>query len=257
MTTTQKSSGTCPCCCDTAPLQQTANELPPNEIASDTQLCGGDAIKRLGKKPIDALRALTEAPELLDTAAATFAMTQTHKLTKSALGLWNLHKEVIDDTLEGGWDNPTHGWNRSVQNFWKYPTFFGIYAIPSLVMICPEMLDEAAEYMRKSILLSRDTPVWDGWIRQGFSDDPICRRNIMYKGHVVLACGLYHLMSGRTEFEETLKEVMDVIVKELQYDGPLVGNRFTSHNARNSAAGADEHGNETTAGKANPAEQTV
>lgn len=49
MTTTQKSSGTCPCCCDTAPLQQTANELPPNEIASDTQLCGGDAIKRLEK----------------------------------------------------------------------------------------------------------------------------------------------------------------------------------------------------------------
>ena len=66
--------------------------------------CAGQEIEVLGKTARADIQ-FDQIAELLSTGKETFAMYENHKLTESALAMWNLHKEVIDATLDGGWDN--------------------------------------------------------------------------------------------------------------------------------------------------------
>lgn len=154
------------------------------------------------------------APELVSSGEEVFAQYEKHELTPWAKALWELHKEVIDATMAGGWDNLDHPWSRDMQDFWKYPIAFSAYGIPSLVLIDPSLYGEACEYMRKLLLLLKDAGAMDEWMRLEFDKDPVTDKNIMYKGHLNLVYGLYQLLTGSTEFEDEYKHMNDIIVTE-------------------------------------------
>lgn len=166
---------------------------------------------------------MEEAFKAQNCADDVFAQLERGRLSEFARGEWEFHKRVIDATMAGGWDNPQHPWLRSMQDFWRYPLAFSTYAIPSLVMVEEGLFTEAAEYMRKSILLFKDTPIWDGWVRKGQGPDPICCKNIMYKGHLNLMLGLYQLMTGSQEFETQFQQVSHIILSEYDYNATYRG----------------------------------
>ena len=83
-------------------------------------------------------------------------------------------------------------------------------------MIDPSMKDEICEYARKTVLLMKDTPIWDEWVRFGFNDNPITKDNIMYKGHLHFTYGVYELLSGSREFEEEYQFLTDIMVREYE-----------------------------------------
>ncbi|MEY8298895.1 MAG: hypothetical protein ACLRJC_08125 [Emergencia timonensis] len=177
--------------------------------------CAGQEIEVLGKTARADIQ-FDQIAELLSTGKETFAMYENHKLTESALAMWNLHKEVIDATLDGGWDNQRHPWCREMQDFWRYGLAFCDYGMLSMAMIDPSMKDEICEYARKTVLLMKDTPIWDEWVRFGFNDNPITKDNIMYKGHLHFTYGVYELLSGSREFEEEYQFLTDIMVREYE-----------------------------------------
>ncbi len=159
------------------------------------------------------------APELVTSGEETFAACERRDLPAWTAGLWELHKEVIDSTIEGGWDNGIHPWNREMQDFWKYPIAFASYGIPSLIMTDPGLYEDACDHMRKSILLMKDAGAFDEWTRLEFGKDPVTVMNVMYKGHLNLMYGLYRLISGSDEFDEEYRHLTSVIVSEARRNG--------------------------------------
>lgn len=109
----------CCCCC--------SSKEPEISVKKD-MIEGNDEVK---------------APELISSAEETFEMGNTHKLTESAAANWELHKEIIDETIKDGWDNKVHNWGRERQAFWRYPLAFSSYGIPSLIMIDNSKFNEA------------------------------------------------------------------------------------------------------------------
>jgi len=148
-----------------------------------------------------------------------FQQYQRKKLSSFSEKIWNYHRDRINATFEGGWDNEKFPWERAHQGWWKYPLAFASYSIPSLVLIDESKYSEAVDCLRKSILLFKDTPIWDNWVKYGHGPDPICCRNIMYKGHLNLLYGLYQLISGDTEFESQLIQLTKIIVDEIEHNG--------------------------------------
>jgi len=201
------------CCCCTSESMHSCN-------------CAGQEIEVLGKTA-QAKMDFDSIPELLAGSEESFSMLENHKLTTYAESLWNLHKEVIDDTLAGGWNNCKHPWAKELQDFWRYPLAFCTYGLLSMAMIVPERKDEICEYVRKTVLLMKDAPIWDEWVRYGFCDNPITKDNIMYKGHLNFVYGIYQLLSGSKEFEPEHQFLTDIMLKEYdanrQGDNPYWG----------------------------------
>lgn len=161
--------------------------------------------------------------DIAEQREQVFSQREAGRLSDFARKEWEFHKDVIDATLQRGWDNPDHPWMREMQDFWRYPLAFSSYAIPSLVIIEEDRFAEAADCLRKSILLLKDTPVWDGWVRKGQGPDPVCCQNIMYKGHLNLLYGLYQMMTGSREFETQFRQLTAIIVSEYEYNGTQRG----------------------------------
>lgn len=164
--------------------------------------------------------------EPIDLAAerqATFRQCEEGALSPLARGEWEFHKEAIEAALDGGWDNERHPWLRDMQDFWRYPLAFSSYAIPSLVMIDEGLFGEASDCLRKTLLLFKDTPVWDGWVRKGQGPDPVCCKNIMYKGHLNLLYGLYQMMTGDDEFETQFRQLTFIILSEYEHNAASRG----------------------------------
>lgn len=183
---------------------------------------GASAIDKLSQKPVPE-HFKTEDALLISSGEETFAMLGQHRLTQAAQGFWNLFKEIVDTTLSSGWNNQIHPWSPSLQDFWRYPLAFASYGIPSLIMVDPSLYDEGVEYLKKAIILMKDTPIWDEWTRLGFGSDPVSRANIMYKGHLNLMYGLYQLVSGSKEFEQSYREITDFITDEYSYNARELG----------------------------------
>lgn len=199
------------CCCCHEEKSNSASMGPKGKNGDCN--CAGQEIDVIGKTARADMQFEKEAI-LFDSGDAAFAMLENHKLTDYTRALWNLHKEIIDATLDGGWDNEVHPWQRDIQDFWRYPLAFCDYGMLSMAMIEPEMKDEIVEYARKTLLLMKDTPIWDEWIRFRYNDNPITKDNIMYKGHLQFVYGVYQLLSGSREFEEEYKDITEIIVRE-------------------------------------------
>ena len=164
------------CCCKEESMPVTSVPKGMNGECN----CAGQEIDFLGKTAKADIK-FDKIAELFDTGEDAFSMLEKHKITEYTRALWNLHKEVIDATIEGGWDNDTHPWLRDMQDFWRYPLAFCDYGMLSMAIIEPDMKDEIIEYARKTLLLMKETPIWDEWIRFRFNDNPITKDNIMYK----------------------------------------------------------------------------
>lgn len=154
------------------------------------------------------------APELPNSGEEIFAAEKTGKLPAWTEACWKMHKSVIQSTIDGGWDNQVHPWNREMQDFWKYPLAFTAYGIPSLVITDPGKYEEACDILRKTILLMKDAGACDEWTRYEFGKDPVTTKNVMYKGHLNLMYGLYQLLSGSKEFEDEYKNLNNIITTE-------------------------------------------
>lgn len=161
----------------------------------------------------------SDAPELVSSGAEVFGADGDGEMPVWTRALWNLHNEVIDATMAGGWDNPKHPWNREMQDFWKYPLAFTSYGFPSLAMTYPDMASEVIALFRKHIQLMKDAGAFDEWTRLEFGKDPVSDKNVMYKGHLNLMYGLYRLMSGNTEFDEEYHALNKIIVTETVNNG--------------------------------------
>lgn len=154
------------------------------------------------------------APELFSSGEEIFGAYEKHQLPLWAEASWNLHKEVINSTIYGGWENETHPWDREIQDFWKYPIAFASYGIPSLVMIDPSYYAEACDILKKSLMLLKEAGSFDEWTRLEFGKDPVTTKNVMYKGHLNLVYGLYRLLTGSDEFDVEYHNMMDIIATE-------------------------------------------
>jgi hypothetical protein len=108
------------------------------------------------------------------------------------------------------------GWDSDQQDMWKYAIAFLGYGMPSLAMIKPEWHDEITFYFSIMINKMKSKKVWEDWQKYGFGEDPICRHNIMYKGHLNLMYGLYQLMSGDDRYADEFTWLTQTIVKEIR-----------------------------------------
>ena len=199
------------CCCCCHKKEAVVEEQKKEALHVCT--CAGQEILVLGQSARADLT-FEEVPGLLSTGRQVWKMKEMHKLTEAAAALWELHKEVIDATLAGGWENLSHPWDRDLQDFWRYPLAFSCYGMLSMAMIQPQMRGELCEYARKTLLLMKDAPIWDEWVRYGFCDNPITKDNIMYKGHLHCVYGVYRLLSGNDEFDQEYHFLTDIITRE-------------------------------------------
>ena len=199
------------CCCG-------GKSEAPERSAEKKSCCSSAADENFLKLLDEESRTLildpSTAPELISSGEEVFAAYQNQKLSPWARGLWELHKEVINSTIEGGWGNDVHPWDRGIQDFWKYPIAFSAYGIPSLVMTEPGLYEEACDILRKQVLLMKDAGAYDEWTRLEFGKDPVTDKNVMYKGHLMLMYGLYQLLSGSDEFEVEYQNLSHMIVTE-------------------------------------------
>lgn len=153
----------------------------------------------------------------------TFSQYARKSLTPFSEKIWNYHRDRIDITFDNGWDNTVFPWDRNVNGWWKYPFAFATYSIPSLVMIDETKYRDAAHCLRKSILLFKDTPIWEHWVKYSHSPDPICCRNIMYKAHLHIMYGLYQLLTGDTEFEAEYLQLTNIMKGEYEHNRKYEG----------------------------------
>jgi hypothetical protein len=83
-------------------------------------------------------------------------------------------------------------------------------------MIKPDEAPMASYYLSVMIHKMKAKKVWDDWQRYGFGDDPICKDNIMYKGHLNLMYGLYQLMTGSDRYAKEFTWLTQKIVEEVE-----------------------------------------
>ena len=159
---------------------------------------------------------IEETYDFRSIAADVFSQRDAGKLSEFGEMIWNFHRDRIDATFEGGWDNAAFPWERSLHSWWKYPLAFATYSIPSVIMVDQSRYTEAVACLKKSILLFKDTPLWEDWVKYGHGPDPICCRNIMYKAHLHLMYGLYQMITGSLEFEREYVQLTNIIKNELK-----------------------------------------
>lgn len=173
-------------------------------------------------------------PRLPD-GEAYFSDISSRSLQADEVGQWNYLRYLYSEMDATG--DLFKDWQKESQLFWKYAIAFTAYGLPSLAMIEPKQRDLASYYLYIMINKMKEKKVWQEWQDFGFGKDPICKQNIMYKGHLNLMYGLYSLMSNRDDFEKEFVYLTKIIVDELgethkdgQYEGiACEPNRFFVH----------------------------
>lgn len=143
-----------------------------------------------------------------------FAIPPQRTLQTDEFGQWQYVRHLYTGMEATG--EQFNGWDASQQNLWKYAIAFLAYGMPSLAIIKPEDSNMVAYYLSVMIHKMQAKKVWDDWQRSGFGDDPICKDNIMYKGHLNLMYGLYQLMTGSNRYEKEFILLSNKIVAEIE-----------------------------------------
>ena len=171
----------------------------------------------------------------LPSAAEYFKEPKERNLLADELGQWSYLRNLYSEMDASG--DLFKGWDQDQQLFWKYAIAFAAYGLPSLVLIEPEHKDSTIYYLAVMINKMKSKKVWKEWQDFGFGKDPICKQNIMYKGHLNLMYGLYQLISGRQEYAKEFAYLTNLMVEELeeihkgkQYEGiACEPNRYFVH----------------------------
>jgi hypothetical protein len=145
---------------------------------------------------------------------AYFAEPGRRSFQKDEVGQWQYVRHLYAEMEATG--DRFKGWDESQQDMWKYAIAFLAYGMPSMAMIKPDEASMAAYYLSVMIHKMKAKKVWDDWQRYGFGDDPICKENIMYKGHLNLMYGLYQLMTGSDRYAQEFTWLTQKIVEEIE-----------------------------------------
>lgn len=164
-----------------------------------------------------------------------FNPPSNRSLQEDEIGQWSYLRSLYSEMDASG--DLFKGWDQDQQIFWKYAIAFAAYGLPSLVLIDPENKESTIYYLAVMIKKMKSKKVWKEWQDFGFGKDPICKQNIMYKGHLNLMYGLYQLVSGRQDFSKEFIYLTKLMVEELetihgenQYEGiACEPNRYFVH----------------------------
>ncbi|WP_141735635.1 linalool dehydratase/isomerase domain-containing protein [Oligoflexus tunisiensis] len=154
---------------------------------------------------------------------AYFEAPGNRKIQKDEVGQWQYVRQLYTEMEATG--EEFKGWDESQQDKWKYAIAFLAYGMPSMAMIKPDEAPMAAYYLSVMIHKMKAKKVWSDWQRHGFGDDPICKDNLMYKGHLNLMYGLYQLMTGSDRYAKEFTWLTQKIVEEIEQskEGPYRG----------------------------------
>lgn len=145
---------------------------------------------------------------------AYFEEPGNRSLQEDEFGQWEYVRHLYTEMEATG--EQFKGWDEKQQDMWKYAIAFLAYGMPSMAIIKPEDAPMAAYYLSVMIHKMKAKKVWDDWQRYGFGDDPICKDNIMYKGHLNLMYGLYQLMTGSDRYAKEFTWLTQKIVEEIE-----------------------------------------
>ncbi|MEE3035372.1 MAG: hypothetical protein VX325_05955 [Bacteroidota bacterium] len=135
-------------------------------------------------------------------------------LQKDEIGQFNYVYETYSIMDITGDEFP--GWDVSEQLRWRYGIAFASYSVPSIVIISKDHASKAKHLMQIMIKKMKSKRVWGDWIAYGMGEDPISEGNIMYKAHLNLMYGLYHLITGSEEFSLEYTWLTNKIVDEMR-----------------------------------------
>jgi len=154
---------------------------------------------------------------------AYFEEPDNRKLQSDEFGQWEYVRHLYTEMEATG--EQFKGWDEKQQDMWKYAIAFLAYGMPSMAIIKPDDAPMAVYYLSVMINKMKAKKVWDDWQRYGFGDDPICKDNIMYKGHLNLMYGLYQLMTGSDRYAKEFTWLTQKIVEEIEQskDGKFRG----------------------------------
>lgn len=145
---------------------------------------------------------------------AYFASPEHRKLQTDEVGqIISLEETFFGLSLTG---DDFNGWDTSRRDFWKYSIAFSAYGIPSLIIIDPENKLRYQALMDAMIWKMKSKRVWSDFTERGFGSDPITVQNIMYKGHLNLMYGLYHLSTGDQRYAREHAWLTEQIAKEMR-----------------------------------------
>jgi hypothetical protein len=145
---------------------------------------------------------------------AYFAPLETRKLQADEIGqIISVEETFFGLSLSG---DDFKGWDPSRRDFWKYSIAFSAYGIPSLIIIDPENKQRYQALMDAMIWKMKSKRVWSDFTERGFGADPITVQNIMYKGHLNLMYGLYHLSTGDLRYAREHAWLTEQIAKEMR-----------------------------------------
>ncbi|MFT6408913.1 MAG: hypothetical protein ACJAQ6_002335 [Arenicella sp.] len=150
----------------------------------------------------------------LPPVEAYFAPIEQRKLQEDEIGqIISVEETFFGLSLSG---DDFKGWDTSRRDFWKYSIAFSAYGIPSLIMIDPENKQRYQALMDAMIWKMKSKRVWSDFTERGFGADPITVQNIMYKGHLNLMYGLYHLSTGDLRYAREHAWLTEQIAKEMR-----------------------------------------
>ncbi len=108
------------------------------------------------------------------------------------------------------------GWDKDLQNHWRYAIAFAAYGMPSLCLVAPEEAGPAKHMMAIMIDKMKSKKVWRDFVDYGMGPDPISYQNIMYKAHLNLMYGLYQLISGDERYAKEYTWLTRQILAEMR-----------------------------------------
>ena len=149
----------------------------------------------------------------LPSSESYFVNLPERTLLEDETGQWSYLRNLYSEMDASG--DSFNGWDEDQQIFWKYAIAFAAYGLPSLILIEPERKESTIYYLAVMIKKMKAKKVWKEWQDFGFGKDPICKQNIMYKGHLNLMYGLYQMVSGRQDFAKEFSYLTKLMVKEL------------------------------------------
>lgn len=154
------------------------------------------------------------APIGMPSTKAYFASPDQRRLQTDELGqLIAVEETFFGMSLTG---DDFKGWDTSRRDFWKYSIAFSAYGIPSLILIDPENKLRYQALMDAMIWKMKSKRVWSDFTERGFGADPITVQNIMYKGHLNLMYGLYHLATGDLRYSREHAWLTGQLAREMR-----------------------------------------
>jgi hypothetical protein len=151
---------------------------------------------------------------LMPRSATYFSSGGPRPLQSDEIGQWQAVRHLYSEMEATG--DVFRTWSQSSQDMWKYAIAFTAYGMPSLAMRQPDQAEVAGYFLAVMIHKMESKKVWDDWQRYGFGSDPVCKDNIMYKGHLNLMYGLHVMLTGSERYARQFAWLSHKMAEEMR-----------------------------------------